>query len=101
MSQYKLFKKSNSFLKFLTPLNDSNTLRVAKLITPDTVIQGDSDRDEDGNSPPEMYIEIAQCPRIYVGMEINCKNVETGKYEEIGKLIDIQYDDSVGYLFIF
>ena len=91
---YRLFKKSNNFLSFLTPINSLNKLKVAKLISKDTVNIGYSD---DG----EMYIDIAQCPRIFLGMEPRCKNMDTGQYEELGELIDIQYDESSGYLFVF
>ena len=94
MVTYRIFKKSDNLLTFLTPLNTNNKLRVAKLISNDTINLGYND---DG----EMYIDIAQCPRIYLGMEPRCKNLETKQYEELGELVDIQYDESTGYLFIF
>ena len=94
MTTYRIFKKSNNFLTFLTPIDGTNKLKVAKLISSDTVNVG---YNEDG----EMYIDIAQCPRIYLGMEPRCKNIDTKEYEDLGELVDLQYDESSGYLFIF
>jgi hypothetical protein len=94
MKSYKIFKKNSSKLVMLTPLSKENKLQCAKLITDDDVIVG---YNEDG----EMYIEISQCPRIYLGMILNCKDLSNGKYEEIGSLIDIQYNEDIGYMFIF
>ena len=48
-----------------------------------------------------MFLEIAQSPRIYVGMELRCKNMDTNSYEDLGKLVDIQYREDSGFLFIF
>ena len=95
MSKYKLFKKTSNYLKFLTPLQDNSKLKVAKVIA-------GNDRMYIGyNEDEEMFLEIAQCPRIYVGMELRCKNMDTNSYEDLGKLVDIQYREDSGFLFIF
>lgn len=94
MTTYKIFKKHNSKLKKLTPMSESNKLICCKLIDVDNpVIRYNDDA--------EMYLEMDQCPRIYIGMVMNCKNIETNQYEVIGKLVDIQYDETSGYLFVF
>lgn len=95
MSKYKLFKKTENYLKFLTPLQDNSKSRVAKVLTRD-------DKMYIGyNEEDEMFLEIAQCPRIYVGMELRCKNVDTNQYEDLGKLVDIQYREDSGFLLVF
>ena len=95
MSKYKLFKKTENYLKFLTPLQDNSKSRVAKVLTRD-------DKMYIGyNEEDEMFLEIAQCPRIYVGMDLRCKNMDTNSYEDLGKLVDIQYREDSGFLFIF
>ena len=95
MSKYKLFKKTENYLKFLTPLQNDSKSRVAKVLTNDDKMYIGYNEDE------EMFLEIAQCPRIYVGMELRCKNMDTNSYEDLGKLVDIQYSDASGFLFIF
>ena len=95
MSKYKLFKKTSNYLKFLTPLQENSKLKVAKVIA-------GNDRMYIGyNEDEEMFLEIAQCPRIYVGMELRCKNVDTNQYEDLGRLVDIQYREDSGFLFVF
>lgn len=95
MSKYKLFKKTSNYLKFLTPLNPDSKLRCAKVISSDDKVYiGYNEEDE-------MFLEIAQCPRIYIGMELRCKNMDTNSYEDLGKLVDIQYREDSGFLFIF
>ena len=95
MEKYKIFKKSDSFLKFLTPVNGDSQLRVAKLVTESApIIIGYNDNEE-------KFIEINTCPRIYIGMHLNCKNVKTKEKEYLGKLIDLEFREGVGYLFIF
>ena len=95
MSKYKLFKKTSNYLKFLTPLQDNSKSRVAKVLTNDDRMYIGYNEDE------EMFLEIAQCPRIYVGMDLRCKNIDTNSYEDLGKLVDIQYREDSGFLFIF
>ena len=95
MSKYKLFKKTENYLKFLTPLQDNSKSRVAKVLTNDDRMYIGYNEDE------EMFLEISQCPRIYVGMELRCKNIDTNQYEDLGKLFDIQYREDSGFLFIF
>lgn len=94
MPIYKIFRKNPSRLKMLTPLNENNKLKIGKLFNNDETHIG-------YNEDEEMYIEIAQCPRIYVGMEMECRNLETKQTELIGKLVDLQYDENSGYLFVF
>ena len=95
MSKYKLFKKTSNYLKFLTPLQDNSKSRVAKVLT-------NGDKMYIGyNEDNEMFLEIDQCPRIYVGMELRCKNVDTNQYEDLGRLIDILYREDSGFLFVF
>ena len=53
------------------------------------------------NENEEMFLEIAQCPRIYVGMELRSNYMDTNSYEDLGKLVDIQYREDSGFLFIF
>lgn len=91
MNEYKVFKKNSSIFKMLTPLSGDNKLKVAKLITEDPVIIS-YDHDE------VMFLEIAQCPRIYLGMQPECKNIKTNQYEVLGTIVDFQYDESSGYL---
>ena len=95
MSKYKLFKKTENYLKFLTPLQSNSKSRVAKVLTNDDKMYIGYNENE------EMFLEIAQCPRIYVGMELRCKNMDTNQYEDLGKLVDIQYREDSGFLFIF
>ena len=95
MSKYKLFKKTENYLKFLTPLNDNPKSKVAKVLTNDDKMYIGYNEDE------EMFLEIAQCPRIYVGMDLRCKNIDTNSYEDLGKLVDIQYREDSGFLFVF
>ena len=95
MSKYKLFKKTENYLKFLTPLRDNSKSRVAKVLANDDRMYIGYNEDE------EMFLEISQCPRIYVGMELRCKNMDTNSYEDLGKLFDIQYREDSGFLFIF
>jgi len=99
MNTYKLFKKNNSYLKFLTPLKEDNKFKVAKLVSNDSITIGDVNVED--CTHPQKYIEIAQCPKIIVGNNIHCKNIEADKYEDIGKLLDIQYNVDSGYLFVF
>jgi len=94
MTTYKIFKKNPSKLRLLTPLSESNKLKVCKLIDYDDTYIG-------YNEDEEMFIEISQCPRIYLGMIMSCKNLDTKQTEELGKLVDLQYDESSGYLFVF
>lgn len=94
MITYKIFKKNPSLLKQLKSLSEKNEFNVYKLINSDETFIGYNDDNE-------KFIEISQCPRMYIGTIISCKNVETNKIEEIGKLVDIQYDENIGYLFIF
>jgi len=94
MLTYKIFKKNPSRLKMLTPLSPNNKLKVGKLTNCDDAFIG---YNEDG----EMFLEMAQCPRIYIGMVMDCRNVATNQVEVIGKLVDLQYDEYSGYLFIF
>jgi len=95
MSKYKLFKKTENYLKFLIPLQNDSKSKVAKVLTNDDKIYIGYNEDE------EMFLEIAQCPRIYVGMDLRCKNTDTNSYEDLGKLVDIQYREDSGFLFIF
>lgn len=94
METYKIFKKSNNFLTFLTPLNENNKHLCAKLVTDNDIFIGYNDEEE-------MFIEIAQCPRIYPGMKFSCKNINSKKYEDLGELVDLQWNENQGYLFIF
>jgi len=95
MATYKLFKKTENYLKFLSPLQENSKSRCAKVITTDDKAFIGYNEDE------EMFFEMGYCPRIYVGMELRCKNMDTNEYEEIGKLVDIQYREDSGFLFIF
>jgi hypothetical protein len=78
----------------LTPMLESNTLKCGKLITDEDVYIG-------YNDDCEQFIEIYGCPRIYLGMVMDCKNLEENRYEVLGELIDLQYDECSGYLFVF
>ena len=78
----------------LTPMSDKNTLKCGKLITQEDVFIG-------YNDDCEQFIEIHGCPRIYLGVVMDCKNLDENRYEVIGKLIDLQYDECSGYLFVF
>ena len=91
---YKLFKKNESKLKFLLPLNIDNKMNVAKLITESNVNIGYS---EDGIK----FIEINQCPKLKIGDELICKNLESNINESIGRLIDIDFNEDLGYLLVF
>lgn len=91
---YKIFKKNNTLLKFLKPLSDNSSTKLAKMIT-DNDIRILYDEED------KMYMEVNECPRLYIGMLIVGKNLETNKKEEIGQLIDIQYNDDIGYLLVF
>lgn len=94
MPTYKIFKKNPSRLKMLIPLSPTNKLKVGKLINCDNAFIG-------YNEDCEMFLEMAQCPRIYIGIIMECRNVENNDIETLGKLVDLQYDESNGYLFIF
>jgi len=95
MATYKIFKKSDSFLRFLIPIKSRPSFRAAKLITgPNPVYIGYNDEGE-------KFIEIHTCPRLYVGMQLDCKNTESNSREYLGEIIDFKYDENVGYLFIF
>lgn len=94
MATYRIFRRNGSKLKMLSPLSENNTLKCAKLITQEDAFIG---YNEDG----EQFIEIHGCPRIYLGMIMDCKNLEENKYEVLGELIDLQYDECSGYLFVF
>ena len=78
----------------LTPMLESNTMKCGKLITQEEVFIG---YNEDGNK----FIEIHGCPRLYLGMIMECKNLNENKYAVLGELIDLQYDECSGYLFVF
>lgn len=93
---YKIFKKSSICFKFLTPVLETNTMRVAKILSDelDVIIGND---EETG----ELFLELNQCPRIYVGMDLRCKNIKTGQKDDIGVLKDIQYKHEGKYLLIF
>lgn len=94
MSIYKIFKKNPSRLKFLTPISENSKSRVAKLMfCEDAIVSYNEDF--------KMYFETAQSSRIYIGEDLECRNAETNEIENIGKLVDIQYDEYSGYLFIF
>ena len=94
MPTYRIFKRNSSRLKMLTPLADTNVLKCAKLVTNEDVTIGyDNDCDK--------FLEIHKCPRIYLGMIMECKNMEDGSYDNLGELVDLQYSEGSGYLFIF
>lgn len=92
---YKLFKKSNVYIKFLKSINDNVPFKVARVTSFD--MSASTGYDEDGN----LYLDINQCPRLICGDILRCKNILTNEYEKLGKLKEIQYDDDIGYLLIF
>ena len=94
MATYRIFKRNRSLLKMLTPMSESNKLKCAKLITSEDAYIG-------YNEDNEQFIEIYGCPRLYLGMIMDCKNIEENKYEVIGELVGLQYDECSGYLFVF
>jgi len=95
MKKYKLFKSTENYIKFLTPLNPNSKFKVAKVISEaNNMGIGYS---EDGI----MFFEIDFCPKIFIDTSLTLKNIELNKYENVGKLVDIQWDESSGYLFIF
>lgn len=92
---YKLFKKTNLFARFLTPLSENPKTRAAKIYLGDNNYRvGD---DEEFGS----YLEINQCPRIYVGAPLVVKNMASDEYENLGKVIDIKYFEDVGFVLVF
>lgn len=94
MALYKIFKKNPSRFKFLTPLSPSNKLKVAKVVhCNDILVNYDEDI--------KMYFESAQSSRIYVGENVIGRDEETNELVDLGVLVDIQYDEFSGYLFIF
>lgn len=94
MDSYILFKRSSNKLVFLTPINDSSKIKVAKIVTDDIYKISD---DSDG----KIVLTLGQCPQIHIGMDLECKNINTMTYEKLGKVIDIQHDINVGFLLVF
>lgn len=74
-------------------MNPESKLTVCRLLHCDDAFIG-----YDENA--DMFLEMAQCPRLYVGMSLDLRNEDTGIVESLGDLVDIQYDESMGYLFI-
>ena len=102
MNSYKLFKRNESVIKFLIPNSLDNKLSVAKLITESTpVMIGYKEKNDEDTESERKYLEIFQCPRIYIGDKLNCKNVETGVHEYLGEIVDFDFRDGIGFLFIF
>ena len=102
MNSYRLFKKNESAIKFLIPNSIDNKLSVAKLITESSpVLIGYKEKGDAIEDSERKFLEIFSCPRIYVGDLLNCRNTKTGLYEHIGEVVDFDFRDGVGFLFIF
>lgn len=93
MPVYKIFRKNPARLKTLKSMNENSELTVCRLLHCDDAFIG-------YNEEGDMFLEMAQCPRLYVGMLLDLRNAETNVVETLGELVDIQHDESMGYLLI-
>ena len=95
MEVYKIFKKSENFIKMLKPLNENSTCRVGVMFGVTQEPKCGYDDDEN------FYLILDHCPPITVGSCLKMKNVVTGEYENVGLISSIFYKPNYGYIFVF
>jgi hypothetical protein len=95
MEIYKIFKKSENYIKTLSPLITNPTCKVGVIFGATQLPTCGYDEDEN------FYLILDNCPQIKVGSCLRMKNMRTNLYENVGLISQMFYVDGYGYVVVF